>query len=435
MKAYQLFSKEFNKKNLFQTYHKYISITASKGVDGISKIVFEKGLSSNLSTINDKVFSNTYKFSPYIAKLLLRNYKKIPRIIEKPSIKDKLVLRCIYQILAELYKENLNERSLHSQINSLISEYQVNSYNAILRFDIKDYYPSINHAILMKSLKYKIRKPEIINLIRNALKTPNTIIKKEGYLIRNKGIPQGLSISNALANIYFFKIDKKYKQKNNLCYYRFVDDILILCNSNNKESISKSFIRDCNKIDLNVHKDEKYINQGINDPFDFLGYSFYNKIISIRKKSQDKIREKIIKICSSYKYSKKKDLELFRFKLNLKITGCIYNDKKYGWLFYFSQTNDLELIHSLDHFVKVQIKRFIHQEIEIKRFSKTFYQIRYNLNKTKYIPNFNNYTKAMRKKLLELNSIKFNAETIEVCFEQLINKEIRDLERDLSSLS
>ena len=47
-------------------------------------------------------------------------------------------------------------------------------------------------------------------------------------------MPQGLSISNILANIYLNDFDKENNSKDDYKYFRYVDDIFILCNSEEK---------------------------------------------------------------------------------------------------------------------------------------------------------------------------------------------------------
>ena len=60
------------------------------------------------------------------------------------------------------------------------------------------------HNVLLKIIKKKARKKELVNLIYDALKKPIVsplLLKK--IESREIGIPQGLAISNILANIFF----------------------------------------------------------------------------------------------------------------------------------------------------------------------------------------------------------------------------------------
>ena len=48
--------------------------------------------------------------------------------------------------------------------------------------------------------------------------------------------------------------------------------------------------------------------------------------------------------------------EEFITRLNLKITGCFIDGKKYGWINFFSLMNDYTLLFTLDKFVEKSIK-------------------------------------------------------------------------------
>lgn len=334
----QLFKKEFTQRNLLDVYTGNISLSAHTGVDGISKVAFEKELTKNIREIIQSVFSGNYKYRPYKAKLVLRSYDKPPRIVESPAIRDKIVLRCIYNILANIYSEDLHKRELHSQVRAMITNYSSGDYDYILRFDIKNYYPSINHTLLMEKIRHKIKNKLLLSLILSAIENQNDLMRRNDILLRGVGIPQGISISNILANVYFFDTDLHFESiEPKIQYFRYVDDVLILLKKPNLASIEHLFHYRCELLKLNLHDKEKIIRQELYLGFDFLGYQFYSNRIGVRRGSVDAIREKIIKMCSVYVNAKNQDVERFLFRLNLKISGCIFNQKKYGWLFYFSQ--------------------------------------------------------------------------------------------------
>jgi RNA-directed DNA polymerase len=78
----------------------------------------------------------------------------------------------------------------------------------------------------------------------------------------------------------------------------------------------------------------------------------------------------------------------------LKITGCLYNNRSYGWLFFFQDINDLTLLNHLDWYVK---KCFVDFEVEhnpneIKSFVKTYFTMKslnpHKLDADSYIPSF-----------------------------------------------
>jgi retron-type reverse transcriptase len=103
-------------------------------------------------------------------------------------------------------------------------------YDSFIKLDIESFFPNIDHHILLDMIEKKIKDKKAISLLKKGIKkytiSSGRVDKK---IIResNKGIPQGLSFSNILSDIYLAKIDKKYLKSKKMEYFRFVDDILI----------------------------------------------------------------------------------------------------------------------------------------------------------------------------------------------------------------
>lgn len=97
--------------------------------------------------------------------------------------------------------------------------------------------------------------------------------------------------------------------------------------------------------------------------------------------------------------------------LNIKITGCVFDDQQLGWLYFFKNINDKALLYRLDQHVKRSCKRFHvpYNKNKIKLFSRAYYEVKNSLNSS-YVPNF--YSK--RKKVsLNLDYELDSSEAIE----------------------
>ena len=84
----------------------------------------------------------------------------------------------------------------------------------------------------------------------------------------------------------------------------------------------------------------------------------------------------ISKVFTLYKNKKYSSKEEFITRLNLKITGCVIDGKKYGWISFFSLINDYTLLFMLDKFVEKSCKKFNINYEEIKKFSRAIYEIK-----------------------------------------------------------
>jgi retron-type reverse transcriptase len=443
MSASSDFKTLFQQASLKEIYYNSVRFSGAPGIDGINSKKFETRINEQINIINYKVLNGTYHFSLYKEKLLIKSSDKKPRVISISTIRDKLTLKALSKILTNSFNDC--GRSVHKIINDIASNISSNQYDGFLRLDIKDFYPSVSHHFLKSSLSSKIKKQEIINLLFDAV-TQITVPKSKNHKLNArspKGIPLGLPISNILANIYMIGIDKKYLKKNTIKYYRYVDDILILCKHNQIDRIKKSIDKDLKKIDLDAYseKDEKYSSGKINSGIEYLGYTFTNNKISIRKRSIEKQRELIINALTHSHYSNNKDIALLEWTLNIRITGGILNNNKYGWLFFFSQTNDLQLLASLDHFIKKQLIRFglDIKNIKIKTYLRSHNEITKNLKNTTYVPNFDLYGVSEKRTLLsrifKINTNTLNDIEVDSIFNRKIFQTIKQLEKDIGRIS
>lgn len=437
------FRKYFTKKALFKIYKSYVRYKGAVGIDRINWRVFDPNLDSNIKIIRKKVHLGSYRFTNFREKLISRGADRKPRVLSIPTKRDQLTLRALYTILNNTYSDTLTGLHLHKIINDVKTAFLLKNYTSFLKLDIKDFYPSVKHDNLIKILRRKVRKKEVLNLIKDAIKKPivSTFSSKKMEK-REIGIPQGLAISNILANIYLQLIDKKHYSLNHYSYFRYVDDILVLCNGSDIESIKEALIVDFKEIGLQIHdesnENSKSESGPIHEGFTYLGYKFLADSISVREASIDSLRNSFLKIFTQYKYSEQKNINRLRWVINLRITGCIFNYTKFGWIFYYSQINDNSIFFKLDIFIKDLCKRYNVDinRLKPKKFVKAYFEITKNLRNTRYIQNFDQMQLEEKKKILRLNFVikvdNFNDSQIAHEFNRLIYRNIKELEKDLA---
>ena len=438
MSASKYFRHFFTKKKLLDIYDGDIRYKSARGVDRISNRLFQERVGENVDIIYRKAHNGSYQFSQYREKLLSRGANRTPRVISIPTIRDKITQKAIAQILDLLFRAQTP--FLHKIINDVIATYRSGLYQSVLRLDVRNFYPLIDHDILLDKVGKKIRKKELLHLIRNAV-SQRTVARpnKKDTRKNDIGVPQGLSISNILANIYLLDMDDKYSSISTIRYCRYVDDILIFCQLSDVNQMRTEITADCSHLGLNLHSIDnpsKSSITDITDGFTYLGYDFNNSNITVRKKTVDRFRESLIKILTNYKYSETKNIDFLKWALNLRITGCVFNESKYGWVFFFSQIDDLSLLGDLDYFVKKQMKRFNITEFKPKTFLKAYHEITKNLSNTTYIPNFDRLEVTEKHKML-VDIFKYehphiSQQDIEYEFRRRIYKTVKELERDIS---
>ncbi|OHD96405.1 MAG: hypothetical protein A3E21_06905 [Sulfurimonas sp. RIFCSPHIGHO2_12_FULL_36_9] len=438
---FKIFNKNFKLKNIKKVFNNSIKNKPSTGIDGININNFEKKLDIEFEIINRKVLDKTYNFSFYKEKLISKGKNKYPRVISLPTLRDKIVLKTIFNTLTEIYSDDLSNELVHSKVDKIKTTIQSNRFDSFIKMDIENFYPSIDHKILLKIISKKTKKSEFIDLLTKVI-TQATVSKSNDSIDKysnNIGVPQGLSISSVLSSIYFIDFDKKHSIQPNYEYYRYVDDILILCKKDDIQAIFTTIKNDMTNLKLKVHdlgiSPQKTDSGSIKNGFYFLGYSYSDTLISIRESSINNLHNSIIDIFTQYKHSKDKNIKFLYWKLNLKISGCKFEGKKYGWLYFFSQINNEKLLFKLDIFVKNMFKKFNikYDKNEVKKFIRTYFEILKNRTQTTYIPNFTELTRSEKKDILEnifnLHGIASNQ--IEYRFNKLIYKTIKEMEKDI----
>lgn len=405
------FIEYLERKILKDDFNIKLQYSNTLGTDGISTNKFSKILDEEIDLIEKKVKDRTYNISPYKEQLILKSRNSNPRMISIPTNRDKLVLNALQKFIAAEFKDIVSTDHVSEKINAVKKIIQSKKYNSFIKIDIKNFYPNIDHQILLEKIKKYIDDEEALYILEKAL-TQITIAQgrrvDKNNNIEKKGVAQGLSISNILASIYLHDVDVKYQNYKDMSYFRYVDDILIICDKEDVENIKICLKSDIEELNLELHEfkdsSDKSTSGTINvDDFQFLGFRFHKNIISVREQSIDKLRNRIVEVF--YSNIKNNDEDLYK-ELNLKISGCVYDNKHYGWMHFFRQIDDQTLLYSLDSFVKSQFIRFNrkYDEKNIKKFIKTYFLLKdYDINKldnTTYIKKFDASINEKMKRLV-----------------------------------
>ena len=287
-----------------------------------------------------------------------------------------------------------------------------------LSFDVKSFFDEIDHSILkqawctilektllpedhfaiFKSLTTysyvdrddafnafwitKSSKKNGIRRICNPLEF-RSILRPAGLIKRNKnsyGIPQGSPISGLLSNIYLFEFDKAisyFASDTKSHYYRYCDDIIIICNEEHEE-LFKNLVSDELKK-LNLRTNEKNVIRKFfmgcdgpecDKPIQYLGFVFDGKRAVIRSASHSRFLKRMRKAVSLAKQTKRKR-DKIRTSKGLETTS-LHKKKLYTKYSYLGNRNYISYAHRAakimdEDAIKKQVKplwKRLRQEIE-----------------------------------------------------------------------
>ena len=168
----------------------------------------------------------------------------------------------------------------------------------LLKSDIRQYFETVDHEIMLSILKRKIADDRVMWLIKVIL--DNYSAKEE-----EKGMPLGNLTSQFFANVYLNELDQFVKHELKAKYYiRYVDDFVIFHQS-------KQILEDCKlkinrflkeNLDIGLHPNKTKI-LALQNGVDFLGMRifFFHKLV--RKKNLKKFERKFNELKEFYKSS------------------------------------------------------------------------------------------------------------------------------------
>jgi RNA-directed DNA polymerase len=460
MKRYQAkFEKLFTENELKKAFWNKISKKNVCGLDGICNDHYQFILEDEVKIINKKVMTGTYKFTPFLEKLIIKRKDCNPRQIAIPSKRDQIVLFQMKEFLKYVYEENLMTRLPNFYIHEIL-DFMVSHSNNINKFkliksDITGFYDNIDREKLMNKIRKQLidKKDCVIRkLIHGAISNyivPKNYHKSENHKYLNStGIPQGLSISNILADIYLTKFDD-ILSKESLLYLRYVDDFLLITDRNKNFDVISKMNKKLKRIALKLNQD-KTIVENLDTTFDYLGYIINTNKIRVRNSS---IESQIKKIAFHFKHNMPKktndvkldeeNKEVFIVDLNEIITGAIFDKKRYGWLFYYSRINDIKILHQLDSIVDKFFRRseLFDKKVDSRKksFVTAYFKMKKsNVNNASYFHNYDKYkykedkidylckrNHADRKELEKLHYRE-----VEIIFYKIVNQNLKKLKLD-----
>jgi len=217
-------------KDLFRLLRKediwvaaYENIKGNRGAltPGVTKETLDGTGVKRLQKVQMEVLEERYQFQPVKQTWIPKpDGRKRPLGIPTPN--DKLVQEVIRMILEAIYEPNFDNRSfgfrsgrgVHDALECVEKEFRWMDW--VIKGDIKNAYPTIDHKILCEILSLRIKDQRFMNLIRKSLKCG---VYDNPYRLYSKlGVPQGSIVSPILANIYFNELDQWIIKKSEEVY-------------------------------------------------------------------------------------------------------------------------------------------------------------------------------------------------------------------------
>ncbi|WP_162248077.1 reverse transcriptase domain-containing protein [Angustibacter sp. Root456] len=421
-----------------------------RGRDGVSVHAIRADLDAVTRYVSVRCRAGSYQFTTYRPRLLLKGAGKPPREISIPTVRDRIALRALTELLAETFP-NCVGKLPQTEVAAVAKDLDAGNFDSFVRIDVKNFYPSIDHEVLLRELATRIRSRAILRVVRRAIATPTAPDRSaRPTALLSAGVPQGLSISNPLAEIYMRSVDTTMASMSNVSYHRFVDDILVLCQASDAQAIDDACRLALGAIKLSAHPSMAAGKSEIGliaDGFTYLGYTFSSAHVSVRLSSIVRLESHLASIYAKWRQEREGDavsadtaLRRLIWHRNLAITGCIFQGVASGWIQYFRQLDDLMLLKRLDATVSRLSKRYSVPKTPLpKTFMRAYWAIKHPRSRSEdYIPNFDLYDVPKMRLELEAMGITDAMGTdqqVQDKFFRIVSRAVRDLEHDIGDVS
>jgi len=260
------------------------------GVDGQSLEDFAMDLKNNLYKIWNRMASGSY-FPPPVRRVEIPKSGGGSRPLGIPTVADRVAQMVVKQVLEPQLEPIFDQdsygyrpgKSAHQAVESCRKRCW--RYDWAVDLDIKGFFDSIDHALLMRALQVHTSERWVLLYLQRWLEAPVEL--PDGTLQeRTSGTPQGGVISPLLANLYLHYAFDAWMQRSfpHVPFERYADDVICHCRSRAEaqrlmEAMQERFA----SCGLTLHpektqvvycKDSSRRGQFPQIQFTFLGYCF-----------------------------------------------------------------------------------------------------------------------------------------------------------------
>jgi RNA-directed DNA polymerase len=290
---YALYDKIYREDILAHAYAQCRSNKGAPGVDGQDfPQIEEYGVERWLGELALALKEESYRPDP-IRRVFIPKANGKLRPLGISTLRDRVCMTAAMLVLDPIFDADLpSEQYAYRQGRNAqqavmdVKDTLFYGHPDVVDADLADYFGSIPHADLMRSLARRIVDSRVLHLVKMWLecaveetddrgrKTRTTEAKDSG-----RGIPQGSPISPLLANLYMRRFVLGWKKRKldeslGTRIVTYADDLVILCKRGNAAEALVRMRELMGKLRLTVNEEKTRICTVPGGSFDFLGYTF-----------------------------------------------------------------------------------------------------------------------------------------------------------------
>ena len=276
--------------------HAWAQCRSNRGAPGVDRQDFVDieayGVERWLAELALSLRKETYRPDPIRRVFIPKPNGKL-RPLGISTVRDRVCMTAAMLVLEPIFEADLppeqyayrpgrNAQQAAQEVQERLHRGQTDVVDA----DLADYFGSIPHSELMRSLARRIVDRRVLDLIRmwlecaveetgrKGVRTRTTVARDSG-----RGIPQGSPVSPLLSNLYmrrfvlaWKKLGLEYRLGSRIVTY--ADDLVILCKRGKAEEALQHMRQIMGKLKLTVNEEKTRLCRVPDEKFDFLGFTF-----------------------------------------------------------------------------------------------------------------------------------------------------------------
>jgi retron-type reverse transcriptase len=228
--------------NLFAAWRK-----ASRGKRGAATAAaFEAGLADRLLELQDELLARRYRPGAYVH---FHIHEPKRRKISAAPFRDRVVHHALCNVIEPRFEQlfipdsyaNRRGKGTHRAVDRM--QQLTRRYGYVLRADVVQFFPSIDHAFLREALAPRIPEHDVMSLASTIIASGHGVFDGEYRMVwfpgddllaacRPRGLPIGNLTSQFWANVYLHAFDQFVTRELGCrAYLRYVDDFALFSDS------------------------------------------------------------------------------------------------------------------------------------------------------------------------------------------------------------
>lgn len=288
-------------RNLFEQVYAFDALEsayrrARRGKRGHAEVLrFERDLEGELIQLQNELIWGQYETGPYRAFWVAEPKR---RLVAALPFRDRVLQHALVGVLEPIWEREFIHHSyacrpgkgMHAGVDVaqrwLRAVQREHGQVYALKLDVRQYFASVDHDILLNLLARRIRCPRTLALCAQILGS------------WSPGIPIGNLTSQLFANIYLHELDRFAKQDLRVRYFaRYMDDALIVHHDKAHLHVLREQIEQFLFDTLALHTNRKTqvlpVGRPGNPALDWLGYRLWSTHRRLRASSVKRMRRRL----------------------------------------------------------------------------------------------------------------------------------------------